>query len=150
MYQRRLTCTAAAHNSEDSPAPDLKVDLVQNLARFLPISGVSEADVLEAHAIGKSAQVFSARLLTNVVLKIHELENLRRRSQRLLKIIIEQRELAHGIVKAEYRGDERNEDARRHLIVRNSAASQLQQQRDPHHAHNIHERRTDGRCRYRF
>src|SRR6267142_6697991 len=117
MYQRRLTRTAGAYNGKDFPPSHFQVDLVQNLARPLSVCGVREADVLEAHAIGKSAQVFSARFLTNVVLQIHELENLRRRSQRLLKIIVEQRELAHRIVQTEYRGDERDEDAWRHLIV---------------------------------
>ena len=37
------------------------------------------------------------------------------RSQRLLKIVVEQGELAHGIVEAEHGGDECDEDARRHF-----------------------------------
>ena len=47
---------------------------------------------------GKRRQRLGARLFSDVVLGIHELENFRRRAQRLLKIVVEQRKLSHRIV----------------------------------------------------
>src|SRR5262245_14019786 len=78
-----------------------------------------------------------------LILGVHEVENRVRRTQRLLKIVVEEGKLADGIIKLEHRDNECVEGTGAEDAGVNLIAPQQKQQRDSNGAEQIHERRTE-------
>ena len=75
MDQRALARAAGADDGQHFARVDFQIDVVQNLAPLFAVSGIGEADTLEANAAGKLWQNLGARLLANVIFEIHEVED---------------------------------------------------------------------------
>ena len=95
---------------------------------------------MEPNTCGKRGQRLGARVLSNVVFRVHEFEQFRRCTQRLLKIVVKERELAYRIVKLEYRHDESEEGACGKDVMINLISSQEQQHCDGDRTEDIHQR----------
>src|SRR5262249_3642210 len=126
--------------------PNLKVDVAQDFALLVAIGFVGKSDVVKVNAACKGRQRLRAALFANIVFGIHELEDFRRCAQRLLKIVVEQGELANRIVETEYGGDECGKFSQGEFVVHDFLAAEKQHQGNGNRAKNIHERRTDGCC----
>ena len=126
-----------------SPRLDFEVDVVQHLARAVPVL-VGEVDMLEADAAMEARQLESAGLLAHIVLGIEEVEDGRGRAQRLLEVVVELPELAHRLVELEYRDDERQEHAFGEDAVLDVFASHQDEHRDGDGAEDVHHGRADG------
>ena len=150
MHQRALACAARSDDGHHFSGAHFEIDVAQNFARLVAVRFVGEAHILEANALAKGRQRLRARLLPDVVFGIHELENLRRRAQRLLEIVVEQGKLAHRIVELEHRDDESAEmfpAVKTWCLI--CVAAQQQKQGDGDRAEDVHQRRTDRRRRHR-
>ena len=101
---------------------DGEIDVVQDAGIF-PAGAVGEADMIEFDGLRERGKEFGVRLFEDVVLDIHEFEDFAGGSEGLLKVVVELGKLADRIVKAEYRRDKRDENARRHLAVLDLLAS---------------------------
>ncbi len=106
MHQRALARAARSHDGHHFSGPHFEIDVAQDFPRLVAVRLRRRSTHLKANALGKRRQRLGARLFPHVVFGVHELENFRRRAQRLLKIVVEQRELAHRIVELEHGDDE--------------------------------------------
>ena len=61
---------------------------MQHLLDLAIVGRIAKADMLELNALTKALEDMRAALLANVVLRVHELEDLFARSQRLLKAVV--------------------------------------------------------------
>ena len=127
---------------------NFQVDLVTHLA--LGVFGlVGKINVRERNLLREGRKEGCARFLLHFVLHIHELENLRRRAQGLLEIVVEQGKLADRVVELEDGDDEGYEGLRLHCAMDNLFPSKQKQQGQRNGANDVHERRTDGGSSYR-
>src|SRR2546430_347001 len=109
MNQRALPSSAGTHDRQHLSALYLKTDVVQNFPRPVAISVdanfrfafIRERNIVEGYAVGKRRQRNGISALSNFVPGIHKAEDRRRSSHRLLKIVVEEREFPHRIVKLE-------------------------------------------------
>src|SRR5580692_6925043 len=147
MHQRALARAARSHHREHLAGVNFEINVAQNLASFLAFGTaprlIREADFLKPDAARKRRQRLRSGLLFYIVLCIHELEYLGRRSQRLLKIVIKQRELAHRIVQLENRNDKRQKRAGGEYVAIDLLPSQQKKQRNRNRPKNVHKWRTD-------
>ena len=132
---------APSRSSEHLAVTDHQINVVQNFPGIVAVACISKRNVVEADSLGELSQGFCARLFSHVVFEIHELEDLRGSTQRLLKIVVEERKLAHGVVHAEYRGDEGYKSARCKHAVGDLIAPYKQKQSDSDGSEYIHQRR---------
>ena len=110
---------------------------------------LSEAHPFEPDAPEKAGERLDAGLFADIVLGVDELKYFGGRAQGLLEIIVELRKFPHRVIEAEDSGDERARNSWGHFAVLDLVAAQIQQQSDSDDAENIHQRRTDRRCRNR-
>src|ERR1700733_399823 len=143
MHQRAFARPARSHDRKHFTRANFEIDITQNLASFFVIGTIRKANILKADAARKRRQWLGPRLLFYIVLRIHELEYLRRCSQSLLEIVIEQGELSHRIIKFEHGNDEGQECSRGKHVTINLFPPEQKQQRNRNRAKNIHQRRTD-------
>src|SRR6185295_8705834 len=149
MNKRALACAAGANHREHFPSSHFQIDVTKNLPRLFSIVVVCEADILEANTLRKLRQSFGSGLVTDRVFGVHELKNLGRGAQSLLKIVIELSEFSYWIVKLKHGNDECQECTGAEDVVLYLVASQQQQHGDSDGAKNIHQRRTNRRSCHR-
>src|SRR5579883_1302047 len=106
----------------------------------LLVAGISEMYVFETDALVKRRQLDGVPLLLHLVLRIQEVEDLLRGTQRLLEIIVELPELAHRLIQLKDRDDEGNEKPLAHVAVLDAVTSQQDQERDGDGAKAVHQR----------
>ena len=101
---------------------DHQVDLSQHLP-FAFFIAVVEADIFEADLLAEFLDDVGAGLLPHLVLGIHEAKYLRGCAQRLLKVVIEESELAHRLVQLEHRDDKGEEGSGGERVVADAVAA---------------------------
>jgi len=78
-------------------------------ASIRALAAISEAYAIELDGPRESGQALGMRLLANIVLDVHKLEDLAGSAKGLLEIIIEKRKLANGVIQSKdcsEKGDE--------------------------------------------
>src|SRR5580698_5861283 len=144
MHQRTFARATGSHYGDNFPTLYFEIDVMENFAGIIAVALVLERNILEPDALRKPRKPLRPRLLADRIFRVHELEQLRRRAQGLLKTVIEDGKLADWVIHAENRGDEGDKRAQREFIVRDAVPAQQQQQSDGNRAKYIHERRADG------
>ena len=141
--QRGLAGAAGTHESHHLSARHGEIDTGENF--LLPFFGrVGKAHVVEADFAAECLHTFRVRPVPHRVLLIHELEDVAGGAQGLLKVVVEESELAHRIVELEDGDDEGEEGACIERPFVDLVTTQQEQQRDGNGADDIHERRTDS------
>src|SRR5262249_14782291 len=103
---------------------------------------ISKAHFLKAHAVVKWRKDNCAGPFLNFIPFVHEAEDFRGCTKRLLEAVVKEREFAHRIVQAEHGDDESDERARAHVAVLDLLAADPKQQGNGQGADEVHERRT--------
>src|SRR6185312_9462780 len=96
----------------------------------IAIGSVGKRRILKNNIASKFRQLFRAALFFYFVFAVHEFENFRRSSQRLLEIIVEQRKFPHRVVELEDSNNESNKHSGTHYMVGNLVAAYQEQQGD--------------------
>ncbi len=126
IHQGRLAGAAGTNQRHYFAPRDHQVDLSQHLP-FAFFIAVIETDILEADLLAEFFDDVGANLLPHFVLGIHEAKYLRGCAQRLLKVVIEQSELAHRLVQLENRDDKSEEGSSGECVAANAVAANPEQ-----------------------
>ena len=146
MHQRAFARAARTHHRDNFARFHFQIDIAQNLRALVAIRRRRRSTHSRSGCLLENGgSGFALRLFLDVVLRVHEPKNLRGRAERLLEIVVEERKLAHRVVRLKTAMMNATKGSRRELAVSNLVAAQQQQQRNGDRAENIHQRRTDRR-----
>ena len=147
MHERALARAARPHHRQHLARLHVQIDVMQHDRRVFRVL-IGKRNVREPDGTRKLRHPLRSRLLPHFVFDIHETENFRRRSHRLLEIIVKDRELAHRVVELEHRHNESQKSSRRENVVADLVPAHEDEQRNGNRTENIHQRRTDGERRH--
>src|SRR5271156_904015 len=142
IHQRRFSGTTRSDKRNHLAWLHRQIDAVQNLLR-LSLALIRKAHILKSNPFLETLQHERALLLLHIIRRIHELEDLFARAQRLLKAVVKGGELPHRVVQGKHRNQEGDKRSSRHLLMLNTYPPQIQQQRNCDGSNKIHQRRTD-------
>src|SRR5581483_147451 len=105
--QSGLAGAAGTHKGDNLAFADFKVDIAQHFAG-LSVLAIGEIHIAKADAGTKRRKNAGIGPLLHIVLYVHEIEDGGRGSPRLLKAVVEEGELADGIVQPENASEKSN------------------------------------------
>src|SRR5207245_8500528 len=101
-----LARATRSHQCNHFTGARIKIDVAQDQVGIAILFHIGKTDILEANAVVEWPQFYCTRPLLHVVLRIHELEYLRRSDQGLLEIIVELRKLPNRVIQLKDGDDE--------------------------------------------
>src|SRR5580700_2790368 len=110
VNQRALARTARPDDRDHLSTANYEVNVVQHL-RVFSLAAISKTHMLELHRLRECRQALGVRLFADIIFNVHELKDLARRAQSLLKIVIEERKFTHRIVQGKNCSKKGNEVA---------------------------------------
>src|ERR1700733_3016317 len=149
IHQRRLPSPTRPDERNHLTRLHRQIDAMQPLFD-LAITLIRKAHIFKANAFAESIQHISPFLLLHIIHRIHKLEDLFTRPQRLLKTVVKQSKLAHRVIQRKHRKQECDKVALRHVVANNLSPPNLQQHRNRNRPNRIHQRRADRRYAHRL
>src|SRR5262249_2641834 len=110
LHQSALAGAAGADDGHNLSGMNFQINVAKNRARGAANDlTVGKANLVKAYTVTKVRHRSCALALFDLIFFIHKTEDFRRRTQGLLKTVVEESEFANGIVEPENRNDENQE-----------------------------------------